>query len=162
MIMTICKLLLIGDSIAAGFGGRLGHQVLNKGLVSDYPAQMDARLLLAMDRCPKGDVVIEIGVNRTKAHLKYHISYLHKMHDKIASRGKHMYLLEIPSTFNKKVGALNEYYSFFARYRSDVTFLPLPKGVRRYLMKDRVHVKRAGYVIWSNYLKKRFDLGEWI
>lgn len=157
-VLAVCKFLLIGDSIAAGFGGRLGPSVINSGVVSDYPAHMATRLPLAMQRCPNGDVVIEIGVNRTKMNLKYHSYFLAKTHNIVRYKRKHLYILGIPSKLNNMVGILNKYYENFAKKHKDVTFLPVPPNVQKYLKKDKVHLKRHGYKIWSKKLKKQLGL----
>jgi len=150
----ICKLLLIGDSLIFGFGGRFDSSY-NSGKVSDTTQGIINRMEIEASRC-EGDVILHIGVNDIGYKNKNSIQATHENTRKSVEffhkKGRKVYLLAIPSSckWQENVSILNGLNSEI----ENSTFIDLPEGIHSHLTKDCVHLKKNGYDLWYDHIRK--------
>jgi lysophospholipase L1-like esterase len=156
MSMTLCKWLLIGDSLVVGF--RSLPDQINRAEIGRNLAGVEKTIDKDLKFCPKGTVLISVGSNdmwRFKksihaSHNKKYVQRFNALIEKIKKTRK-VLILPVPAGGRHKEAAdkINYHWSFYSE------FIPLHPNLRQHLTFDNVHLKRDGHKIWLEQINAR-------
>jgi len=160
----LCKLLLIGDSLIAGFGQRFPDS-LNLGLPGNTTQGLARALAVpAQADCPGAPILIHIGINEITDDIARISARTAAIARTCVAQGHQVYILAIPSAgkWLDRVTALNTANSSLANsdpanlriHFIPLPLTPLPLGLRTYLHTDAIHLEPSGYEVWMAHIQR--------
>lgn len=148
----LCKWLLIGDSLLAGF--KTLPDSVNRAKVGNTPSGVLKALESDLQACRGKPVILSIGTNVLFNNRQIEFNRIVKIIDIIVKDGRKVIIMPIVAKgeYLNKASIYNNFYSNI----NNIKHLRLHPDIHKYVLKDNIHLSNKGYKIWLNQLNSLY------